>query len=177
MALKANLLLLCALFLLSYKPTTEAMKLKKTRIQFYMHDVISGPNPTAVRVATPTNYTSPNPVGALFGDIYVMDNPLTVTPSPNSTVIARGQGIYALSSQQNEFSLLMSLTVGFISGPYNGSTFSILGRNPIMNTVRELPVVGGSGIFRLARGYCFAQTHSMANTDAIIGYNVTLLHY
>ncbi|KAJ6947749.1 dirigent protein 23-like [Populus alba x Populus x berolinensis] len=125
-----------------------------------MHDVISGPNPTAVRVAGP-----PNATAVMFGSIYMMDNPLTVTPDPNSTVVGRAQGIYGMSSQ-NEFSLLMSLTVGFISG-----------RNPIMSEVREMPVVGGTGIFRLARGYCLAKTHSTVGFDAIIGYNVTLLHY
>ena len=71
----------------------------------------------------------------------------------------------------------MTLTYGFISGPYNGSSFSVVGRNPVMNEVREMPIVGGTGIFRLARGYCFARTYSMYQMDAVIGYNVTILHY
>jgi hypothetical protein len=177
MAMNSKLLLLFALAVVFSCRSTDALKVKATRIQFYMHDVISGPNPTSVRVAGPDNSTiSPNATAALFGPIYMMDNPLTVTPDPNSTVVGRAQGIYGMSSQ-NELSLLMSFTVGFISGPYNGSTFSVLGRNPIMNEVREMPVVGGTGIFRLARGYCLAKTHSMVGFDAIIGYNVTLLHY
>lgn len=72
---------------------------------------------------------------------------------------------------------LMSCSVYLHDGPYSGSTFSVLGRNPIRSEVREMPVVGGTGIFRLARGYCLAKTHSMVGFDAIIGYNVTLLHY
>lgn len=157
--------------------TTEAMKSKVTRMQFYMHDIVSGPTATAVRVAGRSNFTSPDPIKAMFGSVYVMDNPLTVTPDPNSTVIGRAQGIYAMSSQQDEFSLLMTLTYGFTSGPYNGSSFSVLGRNPVMSEVREMPIVGGTGIFRLARGYCLAKTSSMDQMDAVIGYNVTLLHY
>jgi hypothetical protein len=177
MAMNSKLLLLFALAVVFSCRSTDALKVKATRIQFYMHDVISGPNPTSIRVAGPDNSTiSPNATAALFGPIYMMDNPLTVTTDPNSTVVGRAQGIYGMSSQ-NELSLLMSFTVGFISGPYNGSTFSVLGRNPIMNEVREMPVVGGTGIFRLARGYCLAKTHSMVGFDAIIGYNVTLLHY
>ena len=58
---------------------------------------------------------------------------------------------------------------------YNGSTFSVVGRNPAMKEVREIPVVGGSGLFRLARGYCFVRTHSMDQNAAILGYNVTLI--
>ncbi|XP_055961145.1 dirigent protein 23-like isoform X2 [Mercurialis annua] len=142
-----------------------------------MHDIVGGPNPTAVRVAGRTNFTSPDPIAASFGSIFVIDNPLTVSPEPNSTVVGRAQGIYAMSSQKDEFSLLMTLTYVFITGRYNGSTFSVVGRNPVMSEVREMPVIGGTGIFRLAQGYCFAKTHSMDQMDAIIGYNVTLLHY
>lgn len=172
---KLVLLLLSAV--LASLATTEALKQKVTRIQFYMHDVPSGPNPTAVRVAGRSNFSSSDPIAASFGSIYVMDNPLTVMPDPNSTVLGRAQGIYAMSSQHDEFSLLMTLTYGFISGPYNGSTFSVVGRNPVMREVREMPIVGGTGIFRLARGYCFAQTRSMNGMDAVIGYNVTVMHY
>lgn len=159
--------------------TTDATKPNVTHIQFYMHDVVGGPNPTAVQVAGRTsNYTGADPIAAVFGSVYVMDNPLTATPDPNSTLVGRAQGIYAMSSQYNEYSLLMTLTYVFAAnGPYNGSTFSVVGRNPVMNEVREMPVVGGTGLFRLAKGYCFARTHSMDQMDAIIGYNVTLIHY
>ncbi|PON82995.1 Disease resistance response protein [Trema orientale] len=159
--------------------TTEGAKPNVTHIQFYMHDVVGGSNPTAVRVAGRiSNHTGSSPIAATFGSVYVMDNPLTATPDPNSTLVGRAQGIYAMSSQHNEFSVLMTLTYVFAAdGPYNGSTLSVVGRNPVMDEVREMPVVGGTGLFRLARGYCFARTHSTDQMDAIIGYNVTLLHY
>ncbi|CAL5445030.1 unnamed protein product [Camellia sinensis] len=85
-----------------------------------------------------------NPIAAMFGSIYMVDNPLTVTPALNSTVMGRAQGIYGMSSQHDELSLLMTLTYNFITGPYNGSSFSVVGRNPIANEVREMPVIGGS---------------------------------
>lgn len=134
-----------------------------------MHDIQVGPHPTSVRVAGGSNST-------MFGSIFVLDNPLTATPYPNSTLLGRAQGIYAMSSQENEFSLLMTLTYGFINGPYNGSSFSVLGRNPVMSEVREMPVVGGTGVFRLARGYCLAKTYSTDQSNGVIGYNVTLIH-
>ncbi|KGN63770.1 dirigent protein 22-like [Cucumis sativus] len=157
--------------------STEALDPNVTRIQFYMHDIVSGPNPTAIQVAgRQTNYAGTDPIAAMFGSVFMMDNPLTVTPELNSTLIGRAQGIYAMSAQQNEFSLLMTLTFGMTGGQYNGSSFSVVGRNPIMNEVREMPVVGGTGIFRLVRGYCLARTFSFRNMDAVIGYNVTLIH-
>ncbi|KAF8399663.1 hypothetical protein HHK36_015534 [Tetracentron sinense] len=173
-----SILLLLFIALLGSLCTTEALKSKVTNVQFYMHDIVGGPNPTAVRVAgRPSNFSGSDPIAAMFGSIYVIDNPLTVTPNPNSTVMGRAQGIYAMASQHDEFSLLMTLTYEFISGPYNGSSFSVVGRNPVMRAVREMPIIGGTGIFRLARGYCFASTHSMDEMDAVIGYNVTLIHY
>ncbi|CAN1164856.1 Dirigent protein 19 [Linum perenne] len=57
-----------------------------------------------------------------------------------------------MASQQDEFALLVSFTIGFVDGPYNGSRFSVLGRNAIMDTVKEIPIGAGTGIFRMARG-------------------------
>ncbi|KAL8225749.1 hypothetical protein R6Q57_018306 [Mikania cordata] len=155
---------------------SDARRRNTTHIQFYMHDVVGGPNPSAVRVAGQSmNSTSLAMFG--FGSIYVMDNSLTATPDANSTLIGRAQGLYAISSQENELSLLMTLTYNFVSGIYNGSSLSIMGRNPVMNEVREMPVVGGTGVFRLARGFALAKTHSMDQVDAVIGYNVTIIPY
>ncbi|KAI3685004.1 hypothetical protein L6452_34235 [Arctium lappa] len=160
---------------------SEARKRNQTHIQFYMHDTPGGPNASAVRVAgQPINATGSNNTDASmfgFGSIYVMDNSLTATPDINSTLIGRAQGLYAMASQENELSLHMTLTYNFVSGIYNGSSVSVVGRNPAMNEVREMPVVGGTGVFRLARGFALAKTHSMNQWDAIIGYNVTIIPY
>ncbi|KAH1084374.1 hypothetical protein J1N35_024135 [Gossypium stocksii] len=47
-----------------------------------------------------------------------------------------------------------------MEGKYNGSNLSVLGRNPVFSAVREMPVIGGSGVFRFARGYAEARTHT-----------------
>ncbi|KAL6124948.1 hypothetical protein ACLB2K_077456 [Fragaria x ananassa] len=58
-------------------------------------------------------------------------------------------------------------------------TLSILGRNPFKNAMREMPIVGGSGVFRYARGYALARTFSFnpKTGDAVVQYNVSVLHY
>ncbi|KAL7161434.1 hypothetical protein ACSBR2_041989 [Camellia fascicularis] len=170
MALAMKHLIFFAIAILVVSQATEAKKLKQTHIEFYMHDTVGGPNPSAVRVAGRSNFTGSNPIAAMFGSIYMMDNPLTVTHALNSIVMSRAQG-------HDEPSLLMTLTYNFISSPCNGSSFSVVGQNPIANEVRKMPVVGGTGMFGLARGYCLAKTYSTNQIDAIIGYNVTLLHY
>lgn len=45
--------------------------------------------------------------------------------------------------------------------------------------VREMPVVGGSGLFRFARGYAQAKTHSIdfKTGNAVVEYDVFVLHY
>eukprot|EP01018_Ginkgo_biloba_P024415 Gb_12515 [translate_table: standard] len=150
-------------------------KEKVTHLQFYMHDIVLGKNATVIQVA-PGNSTASAMEGSLFGSVFVIDDPLTETPDPNSRLVGRAQGLYAISSQ-GEFSLLMALTYAMESGKFKGSTLSVVGKNMVLRKQREMPIVGGSGQFRLARGYAFAQTYSIQGPDAIIGYNVTVFHY
>lgn len=145
-----------------------------TNLQFFFHDTLSGKNPSAIRVAQPVGqYNSPT----LFGVIMMADDPLTETADPNSKLVGRAQGLYGSACQQ-EVGLLMAMSFSFTDGPYNGSSISLLGKNSAMNPVREMPIVGGTGLFRMARGYAVAHTHWMDPTtgDAIVGYNVTVVH-
>ncbi|XP_022744141.1 dirigent protein 22-like [Durio zibethinus] len=156
----------------------ESLGLKKENLShfhFYFHDILSGPKPTAVRVASaPMTSTS----ATFFGSVVMIDNPLTVGPELNSKLVGRAQGIYA-SASQTEVGLLMVLNLAFTHGKYNGSALSILGRNPVFSTVREMPIVGGSGFFRFARGYARAKTHSfdLSTGNAVVEYNVYVFHY
>ncbi|KAK7264168.1 hypothetical protein RJT34_31773 [Clitoria ternatea] len=146
-----------------------------TNLQFYFHDTLSGQNPSAVRVAQPVDKNKS--FITLFGALMMADDPLTETSDPKSKMVGRAQGLYG-SACQEEIGLIMAMSFSFTDGPYNGSTFALLGKNSAMNPVREMPVVGGTGLFRMARGYAIAKTHWLDPTtgDAIVGYNVTLVH-
>ncbi|KAK4272615.1 hypothetical protein QN277_021144 [Acacia crassicarpa] len=148
---------------------------KLSHLQFYIHDILSGPRPTAVRVAeAPVTNTS----STFFGSVVMMDDPLTLGPDPNSKPVGRAQGVYA-SDSQSEAVLLMAMTFVFTEGKYNGSTLSILGRNKVFDAVREMPIVGGSGAFRFARGYVQAKTYTVdrKTSNAVLEYNVYVFHY
>ncbi|CAI0468844.1 unnamed protein product [Linum tenue] len=139
-----------------------------TNLQFYFHDIVSGRNPTAVQIIKPASGSSG------FGQVNVADEPLTVGPDASSKVVGRAQGMYAAAGQ-SEISLLMAMSYGFTDGPYNGSSLSIMGKNPAMDPTRELPVLGGTGVFRMARGYAEMKTVSVnAGGDAVVHYNVTV---
>jgi hypothetical protein len=187
---KQNVLVLALVMFAMLLPPIQSLKLKagnwgktfqkknqekETNLQFYFHDTLSGKNPSAVKIAEPVDKTKS--YVTQFGNIWMADDPLTETYDPKSKLVGRAQGIYASSCQQ-EVGLLMSISYSFVDGPYNGSTFAIVGKNPALNPVREMPIVGGTGLFRMARGYAIAKTHWFDATtgDAIVGYNVTLIH-
>jgi len=150
-------------------------KEKLSHLHFFFHDIVSGPNPTAVRVA---EAQSTNSSSTLFGFIAMIDDPLTVGPEPGSKLVGKAQGIYGSAAQQ-ETALLMVMNLEFTEGKFNGSTLSLLGRNAVFSAVREMPIVGGSGLFRFARGYAQAKTHTFdpKTGDAVVEYNVYVFHY
>lgn len=143
-----------------------------TTLRFYFHDKLSGQNPSAIQIAQPlqSGGNSPN----LFGNLLMIDDALTVGPDPSSKLVGRARGLYG-SAGQTEMNLIMALSYVFTDGEYDGSSLSLLSINSVMNSPREMAIVGGTGLFRMARGYAVAQTvRAEANGDAIVGYNVTV---
>ncbi|TXG64793.1 hypothetical protein EZV62_011787 [Acer yangbiense] len=99
--------------------------------------------------------------------------------NPSAVRVAQASKTTNKSASQAELGLLMVFNFGFTEGMYKGSSIYILGLNSAMNPVREMSIVGGTGIFRLARGYAIAQTNwfdPASGHDAIVGYNVTIVH-
>ncbi|XP_022764449.1 dirigent protein 22-like [Durio zibethinus] len=156
---------------------TEGIAIKRvektSHLHFYFHDVTSGKKPSAVKIAGPANSSAYG-----FGATMMMDDALTEGPDISSKLVGRAQGLYAIAAQE-EVSLLMVMNFAFIEGTYNGSSISILGRNPVFNDVREMPIAGGSGVFRLARGYALAHTiwFDYNTGDATVEYHVYVSHY
>ncbi|KAL2234946.1 dirigent protein 22-like [Sesamum indicum] len=138
---------------------------KVAKLRFYIQDVLGGPNATIWEVAR-SNVTSLS--HTMFGQIRVLDNLITAEPDRNSEKLGRAQGLVT-SADLRESALAMNLNFVFTAGRYNGSTLCILGRNPIDTMNRELPVVGGTGVFRMARGFSISNTYSY---DPVENYGV-----
>lgn len=151
---------------------------KVTHLHFFLHDILSGQHPSAVMVARPnnTNDKSPTP----FGSVFAIDDPLRVGPEPTSEIIGNAKGLYVSSSQDvNKFTIMMYIDFAFTKGRFNGSSFGVFSRNPVVEAHREVAVVGGRGRFRLARGFSSVKTayFNATNGDAVLEYDVTIYHY
>ncbi|KAK9156611.1 hypothetical protein Scep_003185 [Stephania cephalantha] len=150
-------------------------KEKLTHLHFYFHDLVTATKPTVVQVAA-----APNSTGRVtpFGSVMIVDDLLTETPDPTSKLLGKAEGLYS-SVSQSDITFLMALNFVFTEGKYNGSTISIFGKNSILSKVREMPVVGGTGMFRFARGYALAKTYvfNVTTLNAIVEYDVYVFHY
>ncbi|KAJ4916442.1 Dirigent protein 2 [Raphanus sativus] len=145
---------------------------KLTHLHFYFHDVITGDKPTAIRVAAPPGTNSST---VSFGVVMIADDPLTEGPDPSSKEVGRAQGMYT-STDMKILSFTMVFNLVFTEGEFNGSTVAMYGRNPIMSKVREMPIIGGTGAFRFARGYAQARTYKLVGLNAVVEYNVFIWH-
>nr|XP_043639753.1 dirigent protein 4-like [Erigeron canadensis] len=154
-------------------PTT----VKKTKLHFFLHDIISGKNPSSVLVAKPNGTIVQEGNIVPFGSVYVFDDPLTVGPSPNSEVIGNARGLYASISRGSDLTLLFNGDLEFTSGEFNGSSISVFSRDPLVLT-KELAIVGGRGKFRMANGFIInnAIFFNVTSGDAILEFQVTVFH-
>ncbi|KAK1394889.1 Dirigent protein [Heracleum sosnowskyi] len=150
-------------------------KERVTKLHFFLHEKSGGSNQTAYQVAQ-SNITLTSPT--FFGQVSMIDDILREGSAPDSQVLGRAQGLTGLSSLE-EASLIMTMNFVFTTGKYNGSTLSVLGRNPFSKKYREMAIIGGSGVFRLARGIITTQTSLFNPTsgDVISEYNVVVIHY
>ncbi|XP_037481078.1 dirigent protein 21-like [Triticum dicoccoides] len=149
-----------ALVLMASAAATETIHLK-----FYMHDIVTGgpSSPaTAVQVIKGVVPLANDPT-TYFGDMYVIDDLVTEGPDAASPAVGRAQGFFQFASM-TEYALLLTANFVFTAGSQNGSSVAVLSRDVIFDSVRELPIVGGTGGLRGATGYGLLRTHSVNTT-------------
>ncbi|GER41417.1 disease resistance-responsive (dirigent-likeprotein) family protein [Striga asiatica] len=161
-----NILLFTSFFLnaLAHEPATSSWFHVTSRsggevsakIHLYVQDVLAGENQTVYEVAR-ASVTSTSPTS--FGQVRALDDLLTALPDPGSKKVGRIQGLIT-SADLAKTALAMNLNFYFTSGEIAGSTICMVGRNQIDDPTRELAVVGGTGVFRFARGYAITKLYS-----------------
>jgi len=172
----AALSILVAVVALLAATAASAAGEKETHLRVFGHDVVSG-GPNVSTVVQVAGGPSSNASATGFGSVVVIDDPLTEGPNLTSRLLGRAQGMY-VSAGKDSLSLMMAMNFVFVDGAYNGSSLAILGPNPAERRVREMAVVGGTGAFRFATGYCEARTQwiDTRTGDATVEYNLHVRH-
>ncbi|KAG6526839.1 pterocarpan synthase 1-like [Zingiber officinale] len=134
------------LFLLFFIATSQARDSITTHLHFFIHENVNRPNATAITVV---NSTTSNPGG--FGSIGIFDDEIREGSSIDSKLIGRAQGM-APEVSLSEMAWLLLIDFVFTDGEYNGSSLMVVGRATLGGTI-ERSIIGGTGKFRMARGY------------------------
>ncbi|CAI0388280.1 unnamed protein product [Linum tenue] len=145
---------------------------KLTHLHFYYHNLLAGPNVTALHL-------NADPAG-LFGRLTMVDNPLTLDPELNSTTVGSAQGLYGVASRSEVAFVQLFNFVFTADGEYRGSTVTVLGHNSIFaDGTREMPVVGGTGVFGFARGKVYFKTYSFdaITGNVVVDCDIYVFHY
>ncbi|KAJ3697445.1 hypothetical protein LUZ61_001150 [Rhynchospora tenuis] len=142
---------------------------KQTHLHFYFHEILSGSNATVMIVVNASNSDS-----STYGAISVVDDMLREGQDDNSTLIGRAQGLAAVVGKEDNSILAMTNFV-FTDGEYNGSSLAIYGR-VVQGTTIERPVIGGTGMFRIATGYSLATPVISSDTKLVYEFNVYVWH-
>lgn len=152
------------------------LEAKESSMTLYFQDYSGGANATVIQVTGQAD-------GLLsfgrFGTMFCTDDPITEDFDASSAQIGRAQGLYVTSALDGSNTHVL-ISIVFTSDEYKGSTLEVQGSSAQFERVREVSVVGGTGKFRLARGYATFQTlyYDHERHHAVIQCNLTLhLHY
>ncbi|THU73468.1 hypothetical protein C4D60_Mb04t23160 [Musa balbisiana] len=167
------LLLLLPLFLfatVAIARSSHEHREKITHLRFYFYDYYGGSNATTISVVSP-------PGNNTFGSIGVGENILREGPQSSSKLIGKAQELTVQASLESP-AYLSALNFVFTAGKYNGSSFSIFGRAVLTEPI-ERGIVGGTGKFRMARGYTISRLIRSTRTtqmELVMAYDAYVFH-
>ncbi|XP_065017734.1 pterocarpan synthase 1-like [Musa acuminata AAA Group] len=167
-----TLLLLFLFATVAIGSSSREHKEKMTHLHFYFYDYYGGSNATTVTVVSP-------PGNNTFGSIGVGENILRVGRESSSKLIGKAQELTVQASLESP-AYLSALNFVFTAGKYNGSSFSILGRAVLTEPRMERGIVGGTGKFRMARGYTISRLIRSTGTtqmELVFEYDAYIYHY
>ncbi|CAM0908340.1 unnamed protein product [Alopecurus aequalis] len=140
-------------------------------IALYMHATTSGANATMFVVVPPLAAAGSTP----FGAIQLLDHELRDGPDPaNSLLLGRFQGIVTYAGLVSPPGMQTAMSFVFTAGKYNGSTLVMVGTILSVTESFERPLVGGTGAFRMSRGYCIISNMTRLTPESSV-FNVNLV--
>ncbi|CAO2042725.1 unnamed protein product [Urochloa humidicola] len=150
MAINSSQMLLLSLLLIMASSSATAFFPSSglTHIHLYIHETYKNANATVI-----TTVASPLGANSSFGSVSVIDDELRVGRDRTSELVGRYQGFFFGTGIKGGTDFQSSITYIFTAGEYEGSTLSMEGIVLGFNDTIERPLVGGTGKFRMARGY------------------------
>ena len=138
-------------------------------VRLYMHETVGGPNSTVFATVMPLFGAN-----TTFGMVGLLDDELRDGKDPSkSLLLGRFQGMVAYSGRVNPPGMQSVISFIFTAGKYNGSTLAMVGTVVSFQGEFERAIVGGTGAFRFARGYCGVKAVSTP-TPVLTVYEVNL---
>ncbi|KAK9276775.1 hypothetical protein L1049_006311 [Liquidambar formosana] len=127
----------------------------------YFHDIIyngmNAENATAAIVGAPQGANLTKLADQFhFGNVVVFDDPITLDNNLHSKPVGRAQGQYIYDTK-NTFTAWLGFTFVLNSTDYQG-TLNFMGADPIMQKMRDISVVSGTGDFFMHRGVATIMT-------------------
>lgn len=158
------------------KPKPE----KFVQLRFYLQDLLLKPNYTAAFVVPPlAGIPKQFALDAdFFGGVVVIDDPLTTGPSLKSPEIGRAKGFYVWNSvdpAETSIEFAFSAVFNEKSG-FPGSTIQFRGFDLLKLPVREVSIAGGTGVFRLARGWAQFTVAGGDDFYAILNFTASVFY-
>ncbi|KAL7592737.1 hypothetical protein Lser_V15G34739 [Lactuca serriola] len=171
---KLPFVIVLVISILTFLKADELGELKRSSMTLYFQDYFGGNNATM----KPVTFSGDAWSFKQFGTIFCTDDPITVTMDQGSAQVGRAQGIYVTSALDGSNTHVL-ISVVFTNDEFGGSTLEVQGTSKQFERVREVAVVGGTGRFRLARGYVtFETVHiDLSLSYSIIEGNFTIWHY
>ncbi|KAG7615569.1 Dirigent protein 12 [Arabidopsis thaliana] len=140
----------------SYVPKSFDLKKPCKHFVLYLHNIAydgdNAANATAATIVKPLGLGDHS-----FGELIIINNPVTLDQNYLSKPVARAQGFYFYNMKTN-YNAWVAWTLVFNSTKHKG-TFTIMDANPFgLQPARDLSIVGGTGDFLMTRGIATFKT-------------------
>ncbi|CAM6114655.1 unnamed protein product [Calypogeia fissa] len=143
-----------------------------TQFRFFMHDDVLTVNSSADALIPPLLSA---PANSFFGGFFGFDDSMTLQADPSSEEIGRGRGMYLFDARDTKgagFEYVWTAQFNEASGHGNGTTLSFSGFYRFTDTPSQISIVGGTGKFKMARGWADIITCSIVGLSVVMDITV-----
>ncbi|CAM6091524.1 unnamed protein product [Calypogeia fissa] len=143
-----------------------------TQFRFFLHDNLFTVPSSADQLIPPLLLA---PSNSSYGSLVVFDDSMTLLPDPSSEEIVRGRGMFLSDAKDTKgagLEFVWTAQFNEASGYGNGTTLSFQGFDRITDATREISIVGGTGMFKMARGWADITTYSLVGFAAVLNITV-----